>query len=239
MHVHPTWSPDGTRIAFMSGPRSSDKELYVMDADGSNVRKIAVRDDVPHPPAWSPDGSRIAFVDSKWPSEDYTVYTVRPDGSDLVEIGATLGDPAWSPDGSRLAFIAESLQEPATKWDSVPGLRLVVVDPIGNVQQQWTFYGDLSRWQTALSWSPDGSKVVYGTGSGFHIAAADGSGTPVEMWGEPDELGPYRTTAGGAAWSPDGSTIAFYSGRVLFTTAHDGSDRRILARAAGEEPFGC
>ena len=234
VHLYPTWSPDGTRIAFMSLPNNSFDNLHVMDADGSNVRTIAVKGRAAHPPAWSPDGSRIAFVDREGNSLDRTVYTVRPAGSDLVELGETLGDPAWSPDGSRLAFIAKSLQEAATKWDSVPNMRLVVVDLIGNVQQQWTFYGDGSKWQTALSWSPDSSEIVYGTGSAFYIIAADGTGTPVEMWGE-FGFGEEHETAGGAAWSPDGSTIAFYSNRVLFTTANDGSDRRILARAAREE----
>ena len=168
VHVHPTWSPDGTQIAFVSGSRYRNKDLYVMDADGSNMRKIAPTNYiVGRPPAWSPDGSRIAFAgrDESW---DGTVYTVRPDGSDLVEIGKnTQGDPVWSPDGSRLAFIAKSLQEAATKWDSVPNMRLVVVDLIGNVQQQWTFYGADSRSQTALSWSPDGSKIVHGNGGKF------------------------------------------------------------------------
>ena len=85
VHVHPTWSPDGTQIAFVSGSRYRNKDLYVMDADGSNMRKIAPTNYiVGRPPAWSPDGSRIAFAgrDESW---DGTVYTVRPDGSDLVE----------------------------------------------------------------------------------------------------------------------------------------------------------
>ena len=67
-----------------------------MDADGSNVRTIAVKGSSTLPPAWSPDGSRIAFafVDREGNSLDYTVRTVRPDGSDLVELGETLGNPA-------------------------------------------------------------------------------------------------------------------------------------------------
>ena len=222
VHMHPTWSSDGTQIAFMSGSRARHKDLYVMDADGSNVRMIAVRNTTAHPPAWSPDGSRIAFVDRPdRRSPVRIVYTVRPDGSDLVELGATLSDPVWSPDGSRLAFIAEGLQhEAATKWDAPPKNRLVVVNPDGSDRGDWPptlgGRGSASFWITALSWSPDGSKIVYGTGSDFRIVAADGTGTPVEVWGE---RGEDRRTAGGAAWSPDGSTIAFYSHHVLFTTA--------------------
>ena len=79
VHVHPTWSPDGTQIAFMSG-----LDLRVVDADGSNVRTIAVRNSAAYPPKWSPDGSRIAFADRN-ESWHGIIYTVRPDGSDLVD----------------------------------------------------------------------------------------------------------------------------------------------------------
>ena len=229
VHLFPRWSPDGTQIAFMSGSRNSFGDLHVMDADGSNVRMIAQRNGVARPPAWSPDGSRIAFVDRDESPRNYVVYTIRPDGSDLVEIGETLGSPVWSTDGSRIAFVAENLRK-LSRWDSVPNKRLVVVNSDASNQRELaSFQRGGWRWYTALSWSPDGSKIVYGTGSTFEIVSADGTGTPVTVW---NDLGPEAT--GGAAWSPDGSTIAFYSNRVLFTTSHDGSDRRVLARGSSE-----
>ena len=222
VHVYPTWSPDGTRIAFMSGSRNRFEDLHVMDADGSNTRKIASTSSHARNPAWSPDGSRIAFVDREENPWVYTVYTIRPDGSELVEIGETVGDPVWSPDGSRLAFIAEPITGGAFRLH-------VVNSDASNQRQLASFERGRRPWHTALSWSPDGSKIVYGTGSTFEIVSVDGTGTPVTVWTDSGS-----GTTGGAAWSPDGSTIAFYSNRVLFTTAHDGSDRRVLARAASE-----
>ena len=234
VHVYPTWSPDGTQIAFVSGTRDSHKDLYVMDADGSNKRKIAPTNYIgAHPPAWSPDGSHIAFAGHyEWdPNEPWsgTVYTVRPDGSDLVDLGLTKSDPAWSPNGSRIAFLGLIINYPESANRNV----LTLVDPDGSNRLElasWQSGG--GGWFTAMSWSPDGSKIVVGAAGGFSIVSADGTGTPVTVRGEDTKH--YGPTGGGAAWSPDGSTIAFYSDGVLFTTAHDGSDRRVLARAASE-----
>ena len=227
VHVYPTWSPDGTRIAFMSGSRNRFEDLHVMDADGSNTRKIASTNSHARNPAWSPDGSRIAFVDRD-ESRTYIVYTVRPDGSDLIEIGNTQSDLAWSPDGSRIAFMRVIVNKPK----AADRMALTVADPDGSNGRDlasWERGG--SRWVTALSWSPDGSKIAYGFGYSFEIVSADGTDTPVTV---PGERGQDRRTPPGVAWSPDGLTVAFYSNRVLFTTAHDGSDRRVLARGASE-----
>ena len=230
VHVHPTWSPDGTQIAFMSGSTYGTKDLHVMDADGSNVRMIAETNYVgAYPPMWSPDGSRIAFV-GRDESRNYIVYTVRPDGSDLIEIGNTQSDPAWSPDGSRIAFLRVIVNYPK----SADKILLTIVDPDGSNGRDlasWERGG--RRWIGSLSWSPDGSKIVYGAGH-FVIVSADGSGTPVRV----SSAAGLGTTGGGAAWSPDGSRIAFLSqhkssSSALFTTASDGSDRRILAKTPG------
>lgn len=56
----PAWSPDGRRIAF-----SSDSDIYVMNADGSEVRQLTDHEAVDRTPAWSPDGSRIAFSSNR------------------------------------------------------------------------------------------------------------------------------------------------------------------------------
>ena len=58
--ISPTWSPDGTRIAFAS-ERDDNWEIYLMDADGGNQTRLTNNDAVDWMPAWSPDGTRIAF----------------------------------------------------------------------------------------------------------------------------------------------------------------------------------
>ena len=76
----PTWSPDGTRILF-----ATDGDLYLMDADGSNVIQLTHSAEVEQDPAWSPDGARIAFF--QWgPSVQGLpeLYVMGTDGSNIV-----------------------------------------------------------------------------------------------------------------------------------------------------------
>ena len=60
LHSSPLWSPDGTQIAFESS-RSGNKTIYVMDADGSNPRRLTSYSGIDISPSWSPDGTQIAF----------------------------------------------------------------------------------------------------------------------------------------------------------------------------------
>ena len=111
----PAWSPDGSKIAFLGyskGPPPSPTRLYVMKADGSNVRQIGP-DNAAHP-SWSPDGAEIAFVNE----DSGSIYVMGPDGTGLrrvVDVASLPGDrtfepnftfPAWSPDGGKILFAA-------------------------------------------------------------------------------------------------------------------------------------
>jgi Tol biopolymer transport system component len=90
-----SWSPTGDRIAFAStrdgNPSSSDarewnEEIYVMDEDGANVRRLTTLPGNDHwPPTWSPDGNNIAFT-SDGCSDNWEIYTMRADGSTLANI---------------------------------------------------------------------------------------------------------------------------------------------------------
>ena len=174
--AYPAWSPDGTRIAFYSDRDTRPSfplHLYLMDADGSDERKLVSSLSVSsrHPPVWSPDGSRIAFVARQ--HGRLTVYTVRPDGSDVTELGDAASGPAWSPDGSRLAFIRE-------KEGRLPR-RLYAMDPDGGNERVLLSLSSDRFWYNSLSWSPDGSEILVG-GSHRHspvpvfVVGADGGG---------------------------------------------------------------
>ena len=106
---HPSWSPDGRRIAFHSGC-----SLAVIDSDGSNwVTLLEARDDLCVTfPTWSPDGRHIAFrsrTPPTIPTRQHDIYVVNDDGSGLRKLASFAseewsGYAVWSPKGSRVAF---------------------------------------------------------------------------------------------------------------------------------------
>jgi Tol biopolymer transport system component len=105
--ISPTWSPDGSTLAFVSGPDGA-RDLYVMGSDGRGVSRLTVGAGVTRDmPVWSPDGARIAFQMAR--GENYDVGVVRLSDrkqSTLAGSSAYDGLYAWSPDGRRIAFIS-------------------------------------------------------------------------------------------------------------------------------------
>jgi Tol biopolymer transport system component len=102
----PAWSSDGQTIAFVS-ERDGTPHIYLMDADGTNQRRLTKGDEPELGPAWSPDGQKIAFMLSE--STTLTnIYIVNADGTNLHPLtNETAGyneNPVWSPDGTMLAF---------------------------------------------------------------------------------------------------------------------------------------
>lgn len=154
-NFEPSVSPDGKRVAFVSS-REGDPEIYVMKADGKDVRRLTAfyrEDTAPH---WSPDGQWISFLSDR---EGRTrVFVVRPDGTHLraVSGSATAGEerePAWSPDGRSLVFVAHARGE--TTRDKVRLWRASVAggEPVALTSGR---SGD-----DQPAWSPDGKYLVF------------------------------------------------------------------------------
>lgn len=99
----PSWSPDGTQIAY-TVQAASGSQLWTMAADGTSKRQLTNSADANDlEPAWSPDGTVIAFVREFRQPQQSLVMTVNPDGSNATNIGGRLvqvaATPAYSPDG--------------------------------------------------------------------------------------------------------------------------------------------
>jgi Tol biopolymer transport system component len=115
--LSPAWSPDGTRLAFVSFddanapacPAAScppSGELYVIGADGSDLRRLTRSKADDEHPSWSPDGSRIAFAsgfDVRSQGHAPWLMVIRASGGRVTRIGRVSGvlDPSWSPAGVR------------------------------------------------------------------------------------------------------------------------------------------
>jgi Tol biopolymer transport system component len=101
----PTWSPDGTTIAFSSN-RDGRLQLYVVAADGSGLTKLAASRSNDADPAWSPDGTKIAF-DSYRGNGHLTIDVVNADGTGRRQVTSGNRDaalPAWSADSKRIVY---------------------------------------------------------------------------------------------------------------------------------------
>jgi dipeptidyl aminopeptidase/acylaminoacyl peptidase len=105
----PAWSPDGSRIAFVSDRDGGFPELYVVDADGTGVRRLTNNSLIDGNPSWSSDGARLVF-ERCCKNGTSDLFTI--DVATRAEVNLTASttqqefDPAWSPDGSRIAFVA-------------------------------------------------------------------------------------------------------------------------------------
>lgn len=100
----PVWSPDGRRIAFYSLRECGELSLYVIDADGTNRRRLldncalSLREHDRRPPAWSPDGAWIAVTSQDGPAMN--LFAVNADSGDiqrLTDLSAIVKYPAWRP----------------------------------------------------------------------------------------------------------------------------------------------
>jgi Tol biopolymer transport system component len=157
---NPTWSPDGTRIAFTGGRKQSQR-IYVMNADGSDPHPIT-GDGIflPEDPAWSPDGSLIAFRGSPTPPpapEGPTtpdIYTIEPDGqhpANITNSPAAESQPAWSRDGGRIAYTYDNLPD-----DHVLD---IVVRRLSDGAE--TILTDGPELDADPVWSPDGQFILF------------------------------------------------------------------------------
>jgi TolB protein len=99
---HAAWSPDGSSIIFASD-RAGSPQLFIMEADGSNVREFVSRPGrTSVGPVFSPDGSRLAFTSSQ--GDGTQVVVVNADGSGWRSLADGGSLPQWSPDGRQIGY---------------------------------------------------------------------------------------------------------------------------------------
>jgi Tol biopolymer transport system component len=110
--LHPSWSPDGSRIVYTSGLVGSGKfDLYIMNADGSNPQLLRQCTDWCENPVWSPDGSKIFYLEQDWDSieiEYCDLVPAVPFCGNLIPHQGTPSTLSLSPDGSMLVYSSQT-----------------------------------------------------------------------------------------------------------------------------------
>jgi TolB protein len=218
------------RIAVSVGPHPHE-DVYVVNADGSGLRRLTNDPGADFDPSWSPDGRRIAYRHEGGGGDSAAeIEVMNANGSQKRNLTTRSGQdhsPAWSPDGRRIAFAS-------VRGGPLPSIWVMNAD--GSKQRR------VSRLSGEYpAWSPDGRKIAFDrntfgpTGWDIWVVNADGS--------HPRPLIASRADEQGAAWSPDGKAIAYGSGRGappnykrIWLANANGSGQHLLTRRVGERP---
>ena len=204
----PKWSPDSSKIVFMSG-RDGNFEIYTMNADGTGQTRITNNVAGDGFPAWSPDGTKIVFVRGNLNNAStFEIWVMNANGSNEVRLttdSAIDATPSWSPDGTKIVFMSggSSLFDPNA-------FEIYSINADGTNRTRLT-NNTIADGQP--SYSPDGSCILFASGDAFNpngieifVMNADGSNRA--------QLTSNNVTDGFPAWSFDGANIVLAAGSV-------------------------
>jgi Tol biopolymer transport system component len=223
----PSWSPDGRRIAFTAF-RHGRGEIYVINADGRQQRRLTRNSAHDDHPAWSPDGRKIAFMSTR--AGNAEIYVMNANGTAPVRLTNEPHNdylPTWSPDGSRIAWRSDRDGNAEIYSMSATGgeVQRLTNSPAAETSPDWAQTGEIAFVSNRVG----GVFNVY-------VMSADGSNvrrvtTSPQNHEQPD-------------WSPDGNDLLFVeeqSGTLsqahIFVIRSDGTNRRRITESEGRDDW--
>lgn len=238
---YPHLSPDGRKIVFGSG-RAGNTDLYVMDLDGSNLKRLTNNPEDDNSPKWSPDGKYIVFARAL-PDDNSEIFLINADGSNEKRLTNQPGDdshPNFSPDGKRIIFnSARTSPDLKIEW-RLQLHEIFTMNIDGSDVRQITSFEIVS---TYPSISPDGTKICFRrvtNDPGFNYDLTTGKRNSEVFVMNIDGSNAINVSNNSAydgwpTWTPDGKII-FSSNRggipfsaQLYQVNVDGSDLKLIS----------
>lgn len=223
----PRWSPDGGLIAFGAGEIDAESgaliqaDIFVVDADGENLRNLTNSASLDRFGDWSPDGRHIVFssnIDGNLAV--YTIEVATGETTRLTDPAYVSATPDWSPDGNRIAYLSERDGD----------VEIYTMDTGGGDQVRLT---ESPGPDAFPRWSPDGTRIAFvsfrdGNPELYAVSAAGGTATNLTR--EPGSDAPQ----GSFTWSPDGTQLLFHTDREgdldIFVMDANGDNPRNLTQ---------
>lgn len=220
LNLSPTWSPDGTYLAFTSYMQNNPDLMVMRLKDGRTVN-LSKQDILHSAPAWSPKGKTLALVMTEKGNAE--VFTMDTGGKRLRRItrGPSIDtEPCWSPDGRQIAYTSDRSGSP----------QIYIMDSDGTNRRRLTFEGN---YNASPAWSPRGDRIAYVSreAGGFEIYSIDVTG------GDVQKLTDSPGNNENPTWSPNGLWLAFASNRTgqwdIYVIHQDGGELRRITRDGG------
>jgi Tol biopolymer transport system component len=192
---------------LFASTRSGIPQLYLVNADNTDLTQLTIMEKGACQPSWSPDGSQLVFISPCLGRADFfetiynesSLYIINADGTGLKQLTPAPGsdfEPAWSPDGTRIAFTSVR-----------GGFRQIYSLDVESLEITLLTNTTSAIESSQPSWSPDGTKITYMVKrvGAYQVWSMNEDGQEgVQLTHSGQEIWDYLPS-----WSPDGRTVFF------------------------------